>query len=1733
MHVSTVTTLAGLLRARGHGRNAVALVPGAVFTVSGLRPDALDGGCTFVFSLFAAAPPQSEATLVEVSDDRHAFLSVRLLPRALRIRAESRTADVPLSLPLGEWSSAAVTLQPDGDEWHFCVAGRDVALPLPRWGRKLVFSIGGVSEVATQPILLGSASLFRRLDGAEAAAVGAGERPPSVMERALFHFVPVQRESAILLKSVAPPGVTCTGRAPAPEPSFAAILVDRCRASLLTPLFAQWALPYRAGGRCRELPLLTTQVLEAALARSEEAQLAFVIARKVMSLSYLLQQYDSDVLTFDVYQHFHALFQRLSNDALKHQLFRCVLTNLALWTRASADTNVRVLQHWKTRLFPSYATYAAKRRPFDWLVTAADRYYRQSDGCRRLLFEVALSIAQTSFRPIDLVHLIAATVEGAADTTAERLDLLNGLARLPAALASADDALRYFSVLLDLVAGDNAALAVAGLVTVFDLARCGHVPDMTANDIVFAVMNDLPPRCATRAFFDRVVDLSAGDYPALFPLASWLALNFGSAAVSQLYARLPPSPRFVTGKRWPFWALVTVYSVSAAVAGPVLAFLVRATWPRVRHLLACAEVVAHLYTADDVGLASVHAAFVAFAADARPRLERSHVIEYFAALRHYLFVAPPDARAAHTAARFAESPFAPPAPVGPAAPAAARAPDGQPPPVTRRLSVMTRLVRTPSKRRVIFTCDVPGAEENAPADVNAFLLFPANFSQRLSAIAPERFAAGAGIRIGVDGRWKDAELAESALGLFANYKIKELVPLAATIAGFLLHERGTIEELVIPLFDPSDKCDAFAFYDYHAGLTGHRTIQGLSPEQCAVRAFAYIDAFAQQVDDQFAKAPAQFAGELRDLEAGLSVFGSETAACRTEIVGVADSTLCEFDDAVAREYSSAARDWHRYFHCVTIERAPWQNCCTAESRQRHFMRDFTICVDNFSPKVKPNFKFNRHEDAVVAPTAGPAPEQSVDATRERLQQKLVPSNAISLVKLRQAEKVNGDAVAKTVCLMELPCEIIKAKGTTPATFILTGQSLVLSKHQTSSMAVIPLSEISEIYLRTRFHRLSAIELFLVDGESYFLNFPNVDSASIARLFRGLQMPKLSVLQQYDFKTHFSASKFMDRWVTRRLTTFQYLMLLNKCSGRSFNDISQYPVFPWILADYSSPTLNFFRDTVFRDLSKPVGSLDDTRLRETLEMRRELIAAGVDPYMYSSGYSCPLHIGLWMLRLEPFTQVHIDIQGGHFDLPARLFSSVREAYRLCTTMHNDYRELIPEFFGAPEFLRNADGFDLGAVDGRALSDVALPPWAGGSAADFVYLNRKALESEFVSKNLQHWIDLVWGDKQRGERAVVAHNVFVKDLYADVWASVDLSDDGARAAAELLLCHFGQIPPQLFDRAHPQRDPPRERRRFAGVRGVSIGSRAITAAHVYPEGPRARLFLIDDALRCQSSVVDLADAVKIKLRLKSEVASAQSSGAVGKGVSCRMHCFWRDGFAFVAGASDLMHARAGAVHAEKVLQHRTPIVCVAADGDWVSVADGESSFSLYRASRHHFSIPIFKSAVRASAVSAAFKLVVCGTRDGALLFCSLNLQIVVRVVELGGGVPVRVLITPAWGFVCVYIREVAEGILKHFIALYTVNGEKVRQVEIQGAIVAWSCWADDGGFDFMAIALEDGECHFFEAFWLVIGEAACDVCKSVVGIGFAPALQAGVIVSSDGQVIVVPTDDGGTEATVDCE
>lgn len=73
-----------------------------------------------------------------------------------------------------------------------------------------------------------------------------------------------------------------------------------------------------------------------------------------------------------------------------------------------------------------------------------------------------------------------------------------------------------------------------------------------------------------------------------------------------------------------------------------------------------------------------------------------------------------------------------------------------------------------------------------------------------------------------------------------------------------------------------------------------------------------------------------------------------------------------------------------------------------------------------------------------------------------------------------------------------------------------------------------------------------------------------------------------------------------KWVQRELSNFEYLMQLNTIAGRSYNDLSQYPVFPWVLRDYTSDVLDLDNPASYRDLSRPMGVVNPANEEQVKE-----------------------------------------------------------------------------------------------------------------------------------------------------------------------------------------------------------------------------------------------------------------------------------------------------------------------------------------------------------------------------------------------------------------------------------------------------------------------------------------------------------------------------------------------------
>ncbi|KAI9921207.1 hypothetical protein PsorP6_002107 [Peronosclerospora sorghi] len=192
-------------------------------------------------------------------------------------------------------------------------------------------------------------------------------------------------------------------------------------------------------------------------------------------------------------------------------------------------------------------------------------------------------------------------------------------------------------------------------------------------------------------------------------------------------------------------------------------------------------------------------------------------------------------------------------------------------------------------------------------------------------------------------------------------------------------------------------------------------------------------------------------------------------------------------------------------------------------------------------------------------------------------------------------------------------------------------------------------------------------------------------------------------------------------------------------------------------------------------------------------------------VYGTHYSNIGAVLYYLIRLEPFTSYAQSLQGGKFDHSDRLFHSIAETWHHCLTDYSDLKELTPEWFYLPDFLVNRNGLELGTrQNGTTVNDVVLPPWAR-SPEDFVMKNFVALESEYVSANIHHWIDLIFGCKQRGTAAVEANNVFFYLTYEGMVDIDSITDPIVKSSMQSQIAHFGQTPTQVLREPHPQRCP----------------------------------------------------------------------------------------------------------------------------------------------------------------------------------------------------------------------------------------------------------------------------------------------------------------------------------------
>uniref|UniRef100_A0A8B9MF38 Neurobeachin like 1 n=1 Tax=Accipiter nisus TaxID=211598 RepID=A0A8B9MF38_9AVES len=526
------------------------------------------------------------------------------------------------------------------------------------------------------------------------------------------------------------------------------------------------------------------------------------------------------------------------------------------------------------------------------------------------------------------------------------------------------------------------------------------------------------------------------------------------------------------------------------------------------------------------------------------------------------------------------------------------------------------------------------------------------------------------------------------------------------------------------------------------------------------------------------------------------------------------------------QHTATLRQWKAAQLYLLSERGPWK---------QHPIHWKLSNVENFSRmrlKLVQNYNFNSHQDASdLRDNLGelPSSESLLLEVVKQVKVSDLEDDVLELPEEDTAASSNLDEKdeqsQKEKLILSEDCELITVIDVIPGRLEITTQHIYFFDGSIEKEEGVGfdfkwhLSQIREIHLRRYNLRRSALEIFLTDQTNYFLNFnkevwisrisliheisTSVRNKVYSRIL-SLRSPNISGTRSP--QELFKASGLMQKWVNREISNFDYLIQLNTMAGRTYNDLAQYPVFPWILRDYTSEELDLNNPAVFRDLSKPIGVVNEKNakaVKEKYENFEDPLGI-IDKFHYGTHYSNAAGVMHYLIRVEPFTTLHIQLQSGRFDCADRQFHSIPATWQALMDNPNDVKELIPEFFYFPEFLENQNGFNLGQlqISKEVVNDVVLPRWAH-SPEDFIYKHRRALESEYVSAHLHEWIDLIFGYKQRGPAAVEALNVFYYCTYEGAVDLDALTDEKERKALEGMINNFGQTPCQLLKEPHPQR------------------------------------------------------------------------------------------------------------------------------------------------------------------------------------------------------------------------------------------------------------------------------------------------------------------------------------------
>ena len=334
--------------------------------------------------------------------------------------------------------------------------------------------------------------------------------------------------------------------------------------------------------------------------------------------------------------------------------------------------------------------------------------------------------------------------------------------------------------------------------------------------------------------------------------------------------------------------------------------------------------------------------------------------------------------------------------------------------------------------------------------------------------------------------------------------------------------------------------------------------------------------------------------------------------------------------------------------------------------------------------------------------------------------------------------------------------------------------------------IIFIKDIKEVLRRRALLMNQAIEIFVNNGKSYFFNFFHAENCDkIFKIFedrnKELKKEKQFILSSKEYNAR-HLSNILSQFKRGEISNYEYLLNLNKLSSRTYNDLTQYPIFPWLVFQidelYKITSgeigLNEYEKTYIRDMNYSVSMQDENKRIEELTKYNEEDENSFRSHL-GTHYSTSSYIFYYLMRINPYGQNLIKLQNYKQENPNRMFLSFYETHKVLKSS-SDNREMIPDLFCYIDYLCNVNcsffgvRANLNIVDDFYIDEVIKKFDKNtnliSTFVECLYRQRKMLNNIIITKNLDKWVDIIFGKKQLPKNpteAAKSCNIFGKYSY----------------------------------------------------------------------------------------------------------------------------------------------------------------------------------------------------------------------------------------------------------------------------------------------------------------------------------------------------------------------------------